>query len=111
MSDWDWQTPEFGVAISESQELVTPPTTLLYVAWLALSISLAAFLFSSVLGYAFGVVASVVGGFVIFNDLKRKSDPNYTSIDWFNPVATATRYLILLTTLLHIVRLAIASAR
>lgn len=111
MTDWDWQTPEFGVVASESRELVTPPMKLLFIAWAALAISLLAFLASSVIGYAFGVVASIIGGFVIFNDLKRRSDPNYSSIDWFNPVAASTRYVILLTTLLHIVRLAIASAR
>ena len=111
MTDWDWQTPEFGVVVSESQDLVTPPIKLLFIAWAALAISLLSFPISSVIGYAFGVVASIIGGFVIFNDLKRRSDPNYSSIGWFNPVASTTRYAILLTTLLHIVRLAFASAR
>jgi hypothetical protein len=76
-----------------------------------LLISVASFFVSSVLGYLLGVMASIVGGFVVFLDLKRRSNPNYMSLSWFTPAAIAARYLILAVTLLHILRLAIESAR
>ena len=111
MSSFDWEGNEFAVSVSASQSLVSPPKNVLFTAIGILLISVASFFVSSVLGYVLGVIASIVGGFVVFLDLKRRSDPNYMSLSWFTPAAIASRYLILAVTLLHILRLAIASAR
>ena len=111
MSNLDWENNDFGVTVDSSQELVTPPQVILYLAIALLVISSILFFVSSAIGYVFAVIASIIGGFVVFIDLKRRSDPNYMSLGWFTPVATTTRYLILIVTVLHILRLAIASAR
>ncbi len=101
----------FETAASSQQQIVLkPPFLLLNLTVLLGLVSAALFFLDSRIGYLIGTVASVSGGLVVFMNLKRMGDQNYVSFSWFIPVLRSVRYVILLITISHIVKLAIDAA-
>ncbi len=107
----DFEFGDLAISVDRDSELRNPPTSLLLVTVGLLLIAALAFLLSSAIGYVISVVASVVGSAVVFVNLKRRADPNYVTLDWFAPTVRIVRVAVLLVAVLHVVRLAIASAR
>jgi uncharacterized membrane protein YdjX (TVP38/TMEM64 family) len=107
----DFEIGDIAIAVDREGALKRPPTQLLSVAVGLLCVSVIAFFISSSIGYAISIVASVVGSSVVFANLKRRSDPNYVTLDWFGPVVRLVRLLIMGVAFLHVLRLAIESAR
>ena len=108
----DWQIEGFDVSVDSSgSELVRPPQVLLIVTAAVFALSMASFLFSSAIGYGVSIGASILGSAVIFIDQKRKANPNYVSLGWFSPTIRTLRYAISLLALMHVIRLAVESAR
>jgi hypothetical protein len=107
----DFEFGDLAISVDRDSELRNPPTALLLVTVGLLLIAALAFLISSAIGYVISVVASVVGSAVVFVNLKRRSHPNYVTLDWFAPTVRIVRVAVLLVAVLHVVRLAIASAR
>ena len=107
----DFEFGDLAIAVDRDSALTHPPTRLLFVAVGLLIGSVAAFLFNSAIGYGISVIASVVGSSVVFANLKKRSDPNYVTLDWFAPVVRLVRFLIMGVAFLHVLRLAIESAR
>lgn len=107
----DFEFGDLAVAVDRSGELTQPPTRLLFVAMGLLGASIIAFFTNNALGYAISVLASVVGSAVVFANLQRRADPNYVTLDWFGPVVRIVRFAIMSVAFLHVVKLAIESAR
>lgn len=107
----DWLGDEFGVSVSSNAELVEPPKPFLIGTAALAALSLVSILFNSWVGYAFAVLASIVGAVVIFLDLKRRANPNYVTLEWFSPTLKILRLGVVVIALIHIIRLAIESAR
>lgn len=107
----DFEFADLSVSVDRGSELTRPPTRLLFVALGFLLLSVLAFLINSALGYGISVVASVLGSMVVFTNLQRRSDPNYVTLDWFAPIVRVVRFVIMGVAFLHILKLAIESAR
>lgn len=107
----DWIGGEFGVSVGTSSELVEPPKSLLIVTACLAGISLLALLFNGWIGYVVAVAASIAGSVIVFQDLQRRSSPNYVTLNWFSGAVRALRLGIVAIALVHIIRLAIESAR
>jgi hypothetical protein len=105
----DWQAGGLEVQV-DTAGLVKPPVMLL-VATVAVAIaSGSSALVNSAVGYFVAVCASILGGVTALQDQKRRGHPNYVTFNWFSPALRIVRYLILLITLIHVARLAIAAA-
>jgi hypothetical protein len=107
----DFEFGEIAISVDRTTDLKRPPTSLLLITVGILLLSVLSFLISSAIGYGISVLASVVGSAVVFVNLKRRSDPNYVTLDWFAPTVRVVRLAVMLVAVLHVVRLAIASAR
>jgi hypothetical protein len=109
MSDFD--VAGYTVTVDESTGLVNPPVGVLILT-AALVVISAVFLFvDNQIGYATAVVASIVGGFVVFFNQKRRSNPNYVTLEWFQPTLRIVRIITVLIALAHITMLAIEATR
>ncbi|NBO54003.1 MAG: hypothetical protein EBU84_05295, partial [Actinobacteria bacterium] len=105
----DWQAVGIEVQI-DTAGLVKPPVSLLAATLSVALISASSALFSSAIGYVVAVCASILGGVTALQDQKRRGHPSYVTLNWFSPSLRIIRYLILLITLIHVARLAIAAA-
>ena len=109
MSDFD--VAGYTVTVDESSGLVNPPVGPLMVA-ATLALISAVFLFvNNQIGYAMAVLASIVGGFVVFINQKRRSNPNYVTLEWFQLTLRIVRIITVLIALAHISMLAIEAAK
>jgi len=107
----DFEFGDLAIAVDREGALTRPPTRMLFAAVVLMAISVVALFFNSGIGYGVSVVASVVGSAVVFTNLKKRSDPNYVTLDWFGPVVRLVRFSIMGVAFLHVLRLAIESAR
>ena len=105
----DWQAGGLEVQV-DAVGLVKPPVALL-IATVAVAIGSASLaLVNSGVGYLIAVCASILGGVTALQDQKRRGHPSYVTLSWFSPSLRILRYLILVVTLIHVARLAIAAA-
>ena len=107
----DFEFGDLSVSVDRGGELTQPPTRLLYAAMGLLLLSVIAFFVNNAIGYGISVAASVVGSAVVFSNLQRRADPNYVTLDWFAPVVRIVRFAIMSVAFLHVMKLAIESAR
>lgn len=105
----DWQTEEVGVQV-DAAGLVKPPVALLGTTILIAAVSVASIFLTSAIGYVIAVCASILGGVTALQDQKRRGHPSYVTFGWFAPILRSIRYAILMITLIHVARLAIAAA-
>jgi hypothetical protein len=110
LSDLTFEDFEISVDSSGS-DLVAPPKMLLGVTAGLLVLSVLCIFLDNALGYGLTVVASIMGGVVVFADQKKKASPNYVSIGWFSPGLRIIRFAVTAVALVNIVLLAIESAR
>jgi hypothetical protein len=105
----DWMTDQFAVEATGAEYVPLKPPTLL-VALTALVGLCAALMFIgeglSFFGYLLGTLGSVMGGVSAVVNLRRMSDPNYISFDWFVPLLRVVRYVVLGISVGHMVVLA-----
>ena len=99
------------MSVGTSWELVEPPKTLLTITACLTGLSLLALLFNGWIGYVVAVIASISGSIIVFQDLQRRSSSNYVTLNWFPGAARILRLGIVAIALVHIIRLAIESAR
>ena len=109
MSEFD--VAGYSIAIDEPGELVNPPVGPLIAAFGLTLVSAILLFVNNGIGYVTAVVASIVGGFVVFFNQKRRSNPNYVTLEWFQPSLRIVRLLTVLIALGHITMLAIEAAK
>lgn len=112
MSDWSNEQLVFETN-DRGSSMVKPPFGLAIATWVVALISCVFLLgerSNSSFGYAFTVVASIVGGVTALTDQKRRGNSNYISYDSFRLVLISARYFVVLVAVVHIVRLAINAA-
>lgn len=103
---------DFEISLdSNGSDLIAPPKILLGATAGLLALSILCIFLNNVIGYGLTVVASILGGVVVFADQKKKASPNYVSIGWFSPGLKIIRYTITAVALVNIALLAIESAR
>lgn len=110
MSDLSFEDFEISVD-SNGSELVLPPKPLFWATAGLLGLSVVCIFVNNTIGYGVAVIASVLGGIVVFADQKKKASSNYLSIGWFSPGVKIIRYTISIVALANIALLAIESAR
>lgn len=108
MSDWEIPTIEVQV---DNSGLVRPPIPFLVITLVMALASAGTVVFNSAVGYLVAVGASILGGVTGLQDQKRRGHPSYVTLSWFMPALRVVRYFVLATTLMHVVRLAIAAAK
>ena len=108
----DLSFEDFDISVDSSgSDLVAPPKMLLGATAGLLVLSVLCIFLNNALGYGLTVIASLLGGVVVFADQKKKASPNYVSIGWFSPGLKIIRYAITAVALVNIALLAIESAR
>lgn len=107
----DFEFADLGFESEHQGELVGPPTIWLWVTVAIAFVSIVFFFINSAVGYGIAIIASITGSLVVFQDQKKRSNPNYVSFTWFTSVTQLTRYAITAIALAHIIVLAIESAR
>jgi hypothetical protein len=110
LSDLSFEDFEISVDSSGS-ELVVPPKPLFWATTGLLGLSVICIFVNNAIGYGVAVIASILGGIVVFADQKKKASSNYVSIGWFSPGVKIIRYTITVVALVNIALLAIESAR
>lgn len=107
----DFEFADFSVEVENRSVLVAPPVKILWVTVAFAAVSVLFFFINGAIGYAISIVASVLGAFVVYRNQQLQSNPNYMSYSWFPKALVATRYSVTVIAVLHIIRLAIESAR
>lgn len=107
----DFQFADYDVQVDSYSELVRPPIPGLVILAVLLASSVAFIFINNAVGYALAVVASIAGGLLVFFNQKRRSNPNYVTIEWFQPTLLVVRLFVVLVALLHITMLAFEAAK